>query len=68
MAYTDPLSAKPVIATNKRFAEPANALYRNSQGHGNVDCGGCKQHLEEAAVVIDQPAKGAEVDVTLAPR
>ncbi len=33
-----------------------------------VDCGGCQQHLEEAAVVIDQPAKGAEVDVTLAPR
>ena len=24
-----------------------------------VDCGGCKHHLEEAAVVIDQPAQGA---------
>ncbi len=32
-----------------------------------VECSGCTQHREEAAVVIDQPAKGDEVRVTLTP-
>lgn len=40
-AFTDPLSAAPIVASNKRFAENDNQLYRNSVGHGGVACGGC---------------------------
>ncbi len=33
--------ATPRIATNKRFAENTDTLYRNSLGHGGVACEGC---------------------------
>lgn len=34
-------SASPILATNKRFAENDNTLFRNSKGHGGVACEGC---------------------------
>ncbi len=34
-------SASPILATNTRFAENANTLYRYSKGHGGVTCEGC---------------------------
>ncbi|MFZ2450790.1 MAG: carboxypeptidase regulatory-like domain-containing protein [Methylovulum miyakonense] len=34
-------SASPRLATNKRFAEQANTLYRFSKGHGGVLCENC---------------------------
>jgi len=34
-------SASPILATNKRFAENANTLYRFSTGHGGILCRGC---------------------------
>ena len=34
-------SASPILATNKRFAENANTLYRFSRGHGGINCNGC---------------------------
>ena len=36
----DPAAA-PRIATNKRFAEEDNTLYRNSRGHGGMACQAC---------------------------
>ncbi len=37
---TDP-ACTPIVATNTRFAEPANTLYRFSTGHGGVTCEAC---------------------------
>ena len=34
-------SASPLLASNKRFAENNNTLFRNSKGHGGVACEGC---------------------------
>ncbi len=34
-------SASPILATNTRFAENPNTLYRFSKGHGGVACEGC---------------------------
>lgn len=34
-------SASPILATNKRFAENTNKLYRFSAGHGNLSCENC---------------------------
>ena len=34
-------SASPLLATNKRFAENSNTLYRFSIGHGGITCEGC---------------------------
>ena len=34
-------SASPLLASNKRFAEDPNALYRFSRGHGGIMCEGC---------------------------
>jgi hypothetical protein len=34
-------SASPLPATNKRFAENANTLYRFSKGHSGILCEGC---------------------------
>jgi hypothetical protein len=34
-------AASPILATNKRFAENANTLYRFSKGHGGVLCEHC---------------------------
>jgi hypothetical protein len=40
--YMDsPNVATFIIATNKRFAEEANTLYRNSAGHNGVACESC---------------------------
>jgi hypothetical protein len=40
--YTDsPGVATFIIAANKRFAEQAGTLYRNSTGHNDVACGSC---------------------------
>jgi hypothetical protein len=35
------LSAIPIIATNKRFAEEDNKLFRNSRGHSGMACEAC---------------------------
>ena len=34
-------SASAFLATNKRFAENPNTLYRFSRGHGGINCNGC---------------------------
>ena len=34
-------SASPLLATNKRFAENTNSLYRFSKGHGGIACESC---------------------------
>ncbi|PVV22479.1 MAG: cytochrome C [gamma proteobacterium symbiont of Ctena orbiculata] len=34
-------TATPRVASNKRFAENSDTLYRNSLGHGGVACEGC---------------------------
>jgi hypothetical protein len=34
-------SASALLASNKRFAENANTLYRFSRGHGGINCNGC---------------------------
>ncbi len=34
-------AASPRLATNRRFAENRDTLYRNSRGHGGVGCEGC---------------------------
>ncbi len=42
VAYeVDDLSATPIIAANKRFAEQDDTLYRNSLGHGGLACSSC---------------------------
>ena len=42
IAYTDsPDTATFIVATNKRFAEQDNTLYRNSVGHNGVACESC---------------------------
>jgi hypothetical protein len=38
---TGELSASPLLATNKRFAENTNTLYRSSKGHGGIACESC---------------------------
>ena len=41
-AWDDDINvATPRLASNKRFAENAGTLYRNSLGHGGVACEGC---------------------------
>ncbi len=34
-------AASPILATNKRFAEQPNKLYRKSKGHGGLACEAC---------------------------
>jgi len=34
-------TATPLVATNKRFAEESNTLYRNSRGHSGIACESC---------------------------
>lgn len=34
-------AASPILATNRRFAENVDALYRNSSGHGGMACWAC---------------------------
>ena len=38
---TGDASASAILASNKRFAENTNTLYRFSKGHGGVACEGC---------------------------
>ena len=38
---TGDLSASSMLATNKRFSENTNTLYRFSKGHSNITCEGC---------------------------
>jgi hypothetical protein len=38
---TNDSSASPLLATNKRFAENSNTLFRFSKGHGNLACESC---------------------------
>jgi hypothetical protein len=38
---TNDSSASPLLATNKRFAENFNALFRFSKGHGGIACESC---------------------------
>ena len=38
---TGDVAASAILATNTRFAENANTLYRYSKGHGGVSCEGC---------------------------
>ncbi|MBI4776728.1 MAG: cytochrome C [Deltaproteobacteria bacterium] len=41
-AYTDsPNVATPIVATNQRFAEQTDTLFRNSLGHSGVACESC---------------------------
>ena len=35
------VSASPLLASNKRFAEDTHTLYRFSKGHGEIMCEGC---------------------------
>jgi hypothetical protein len=35
------LSASPLLATNKRFAEEPNKMFRKSKGHGGLACEAC---------------------------
>ena len=39
--HTGDSSASSMLATNKRFAENTNTLYRFSKGHSNITCEGC---------------------------
>lgn len=48
------LSASPLLATNKRFAENPNTLYRHSKGHGGVLCENC--HNSTHAIAPSDPA------------
>jgi len=42
LAYDpDDKAATPILADNKRFAEPDTGLYRFSTGHGGMDCTSC---------------------------
>jgi hypothetical protein len=34
-------SASPILATNKRFAEETNKMFRKSKGHGGLACEAC---------------------------
>ena len=38
---TNDSSASPLLATNKRFAENSNTLFRFSKGHGDLACESC---------------------------
>ena len=38
---TNDSSASPLLATNKRFAENSNTLFRFSKGHGGLACESC---------------------------
>ena len=53
--------AEPIIASNKRFAENDNTLYRNSLGHNGVACEACHgstHAIWPTAVANDNVAAG----------
>jgi hypothetical protein len=45
-----------VLATNKRFAEQDNALYRFSKGHGGIRCEGCHGSTHAEWPIADDAA------------
>jgi hypothetical protein len=49
-------SATPRVATNKRFAEEDNTLYRNSRGHGGMACQACHGSTHAEWPIADQKA------------
>jgi hypothetical protein len=49
-------AASPLLATNKRFAEEANTLYRFSKGHGGVRCEGCHGSTHAEWPIADDAA------------
>jgi hypothetical protein len=49
-------SASPLLATNKRFAEQENTLYRFSTGHGGVRCENCHGSTHAEWPVADDAA------------
>lgn len=49
-------SASPLLATNKRFAEQDNTLYRFSTGHGGVRCENCHGSTHAEWPVADDAA------------
>ena len=55
-------SAQAIIASNKRFAEEGNKLYRNSRGHGGVSCEAC--HGSTHAVWPVSDAIGTNDNIT----
>ncbi|MFZ1201900.1 MAG: hypothetical protein WAO07_17155 [Desulfobacterales bacterium] len=56
-------SASPLLATNKRFAENTNTLFRFSKGHGGVNCEAC--HGSTHAVwPNDDPAANDNIAAT----
>jgi len=54
-------SASPILATNQRFAENPNTLYRHSTGHGGVACEGCHGSTHAEWAVLEE---GANDNVT----
>jgi hypothetical protein len=49
-------SASPLLATNKRFAEQDNILYRFSKGHGGVRCENCHGSTHAEWPIADDAA------------
>ena len=49
-------SASPLLATNKRFAEQDNTLYRFSKGHGGVRCENCHGSTHAEWPIADDTA------------
>ena len=49
-------SASPLLATNKRFAEQDNTLYRFSKGHGGVRCENCHGSTHAEWPIADDAA------------
>ena len=47
------LSASPLLAVNKRFAENPDTLYRHSKGHGEILCENC--HNSTHAIAPSDP-------------
>ena len=49
-------TASPLLATNKRFAEQDNTLYRFSKGHGGVRCENCHGSTHAEWPIADDAA------------
>jgi len=58
-------SASPLLATNKRFAEETNTLYRFSKGHGGIMCEGCHGSTHAVWPNADAGANDNEAAKTL---
>ena len=62
---TGDASASPLLATNKRFAEENNKLYRQSKGHGGIMCEGCHGSTHAVWPNADAAANDNVAAVTL---